>query len=159
VNYYISSRNVRQQVNELNGMEKQCSKTMRKKFKYGNGWNCTLAFGTFVFSDTILTYNICKIPNLRIVQEVLRLIMSAIPAVSVCTLRIWCCRLPVCSYFKARNEIILYFTRTGPEMLTFVCEDGKKDIFFVYYNTFLYHCSQCWNHYEISNSYHTLLTV
>lgn len=36
----------------------------------------------------------------------------------------------MCSYFRARNEIILLFISIDPEVLTFVCEDGKKTPFF-----------------------------
>lgn len=35
----------------------------------------------FVFNNTVFIYNTCKILNSKIVQKVLRLIMSAIPAV------------------------------------------------------------------------------
>lgn len=38
-----------------------------------------LAF--FVFKNTIFIHNTCKILNLKIIQKVLRLIMSAMPAV------------------------------------------------------------------------------
>lgn len=82
----------------------------------------------FVFSNTIFIHNTCKIVNLKIIQEVLRLqLYLQYSPRTVCTLWIWCYSLPV-----GRNEIIFHFIRTSRGVLSFVCKDYLLLLLFWY---------------------------